>query len=290
MLIFQPEQEIEPSSGRDGAGAGAEAAGLGARGTRSASGARGPLEQTIANMWRNDTSAKIASAFDAAATTYDSNSALQRRVADELIGQARTTRPKTILDIGCGTGHLTKRIAERWPEAQITALDVSRAMLDEVARKLPNARTIRCDAAAIASSQTYDLIFSSMALHWMPDPRAVLARWSRLLNASGQLHVALPIEGSLHEWREACAAAGMQDGLWGFPSADFAEGLGRSATTKAHSLLFRSAREFLDSMRKTGADTARIDHRPMPAGRLRRLLEIYGDRFIATYRVLYLSA
>lgn len=231
----------------------------------------------------------VASAFEGAAATYDSNSTLQEEVADRLVMRAKFSRPNTILDIGCGTGHLTMRIAARWPEARITALDASRAMLDVVARKLPQAETLRCDAAEIAPSRTYDLIFSSMALHWLPEPRAALGHWIRLLNPGGRLYVALPIEGSLSEWREVCAAAGVRDGLWSFPPADFAEGLVRSSEVETHSIDHRTAREFLDSMKKTGAHTPRLNHRPTPAGTLRRLLESSSSHFIATYRVLYLS-
>jgi malonyl-CoA O-methyltransferase len=235
-------------------------------------------------------SASVVSAFDAAAATYDSSSALQQQVAERLIARVGPMQPQTVLDIGCGTGRLTRLIAERWPNARIFALDASRAMLEQLSAKLPNVRAIHGDAASIPSSQRYDLILSSMALHWLAQPRSALLHWSRLLNEGGRLHVALPVEGSLTEWREACASIGLRDGLWNFPSADFADGLETSSEIVTHRVAFGAAREFLESMKRTGAHRSRAGHRPAPAGKLRGLLQRYDSRFIATFRVLYLSA
>jgi len=231
----------------------------------------------------------VVAAFDAAAASYAAAARVQDQVAEALLGGVADGAPKTILDIGCGAGAVTALIAARWPQAEIDALDASPAMLAQVAGRAPTARRFLGDAAAFEPAARYDLIVSSMALHWLPDPRAVLARWARGLAPGGRLHVAVPAAGSLREWREACADAGAEDGLWPFPAEDFAAGLARSAELREHRLVYASARDFLISMKQTGAHSPRRGHRPASAGALRRLLAQCERPFAATYRILYLT-
>jgi malonyl-CoA O-methyltransferase len=233
----------------------------------------------------------VVAAFDAAADTYADAAALQDEVAQELLRRAESAgQPRRILDMGCGAGGVTARLAARWPHAQIDALDAAPAMLAAMARRLPQARPICADAATFAPQESYDLIVSSMALHWLPDPRAALARWRGALAPGGALHVALPVAGSLDEWRAACAGVGACDGLWRFPAADFAEGVATHADMIAHRMIYPTARDFLASLKRTGSHSPRPGAAPLSAATLRRLYAQSPRPFAATYRILYLTA
>lgn len=230
----------------------------------------------------------IIAAFDAAATTYDAASGLQRQVARQLVANAAVTPPRSILDIGCGTGHVTALAASRWPRARLTALDASPAMLEETRKKVPHVRTLQGNAATLKMAEKFDLVTSSMLLHWLPRPCETLRRWRKLLAPNGRLLVALPIEGSLGEWRDVCHAARLQDGAWAFPKEDFASGLAASSTARAHQMVYESVQAFLKSMKTTGAHTSRRDHFPTPVRMMRELLRNSPRPFSITYKIQYL--
>ncbi len=81
-------------------------------------------------------------------------------------------KPANVLELGCGTGNLTKILAERWPNATFSVVDISREMLDKTAEKLPNANLvpIQSDFEQLElSANQYDLVISSIAMHHIRD-------------------------------------------------------------------------------------------------------------------------
>lgn len=78
-----------------------------------------------------------------------------------------------ILDIGCGTGRLTREIAGRVPRGLAVGLDLSEPML-RVAAHAPQARGgslhwVRGDAARLPFESAFDAVFSTATLHWIAD-------------------------------------------------------------------------------------------------------------------------
>ncbi|MCW2316838.1 malonyl-CoA O-methyltransferase [Rhodoblastus acidophilus] len=228
---------------------------------------------------------KIVAAFDAAAESYDAWTEVQSAVARALVARAAADfarAPKTVLDIGAGTGHVTGFARANWPQAHIAALDAAPHMLARLKAKFPDVETIQADAAAYSGAARYDLILSSMALHWLADPVAALARWRGLLAPGGALHVAVPVQGSLQEWRNFLHKAGLEDSLWpfpaGFPGAELA----------AFPARFDSALAFARSLKRSGAHTAAPDGRPLPAPALRKALTAHSGPFDVTFQVAFI--
>jgi SAM-dependent methyltransferase len=89
---------------------------------------------------------------------------------------------EAILDLGCGDGVLTKRIADAG--AAVLGVDASDAML-EAARSLGLA-VQQADGQALAFEARFDAVFSNAALHWMPDQRAVADGVFRALRPGGR--------------------------------------------------------------------------------------------------------
>jgi malonyl-CoA O-methyltransferase len=232
----------------------------------------------------------VVAAFDAAAATYDRATPVQRDVASALVARAASCvgAPAKILDLGAGAGHVSEFALQRWPGARLEALDAAPAMLAQLRAKLPKAATILRDASRLDGLGAYDLILSSMMLHWLDDPRAALADWRRHLAPGGALLVALPVAGSLAEWRTLTGSAGIEDGLWAFPREDFAEGLGASVEIAAFPATYPDAAAFLRALKAAGAHKARPGARPAAPGALRRLLARRADPFTATFRVAFL--
>jgi len=226
---------------------------------------------------------KIIAAFDAAADSYDAWTGVQSEVARALVARAGGA-PKTILDIGAGTGHVTGLAREKWPDARISALDAAPKMLARLKAKFLDVETICADAATFSGAARYDLILSSMALHWLNDPARVLQNWRGLLATGGALHVAVPVEGALQEWRDFLRASGLQDSLWPFPQRDFAG----PCDIVAFPARFESARAFARSLKKSGAHRAAPGSSPLPAHALRKALAGRPGPFTATFQVAFL--
>ncbi len=96
-----------------------------------------------------------------------------------------------VVDLGCGTGELTARLAEALPGSTVTGLDNSPEMLERAAAHARPGLDF-----ALGSIETldgdWDLIFSHAALHWVPDHPALISRLLALLRPGGQLAVQLP--------------------------------------------------------------------------------------------------
>lgn len=95
----------------------------------------------------------------------------------------------SILDIGCGSGELLRRLHLQSPHLKLTGADASLSMLIIAHRKL-NGTAQLCNAAAEAlpfSANSFDLVVSTSVLHYWPDPAQVLAETRRVLTPAGRL-------------------------------------------------------------------------------------------------------
>ena len=129
--------------------------------------------------------------FDKAAKTYNSFATIQAISADKLVNGIAPCNPKTVLDIGCGTGLLTKTIASQYPTAIIDAIDVSSNMINELAsQKIPNVNTSCSDFNQKTLSKKYDMIVSNAAIHWM-DVDLSLKQIANYLSPNGTCYIAI---------------------------------------------------------------------------------------------------
>ncbi|MGB8602409.1 MAG: methyltransferase domain-containing protein [Rhizomicrobium sp.] len=232
--------------------------------------------------------AGVVAAFDAAVGRYDGAAEAQRLIGARLLDFCGTIRPRSILDIGCGTGTLLAQAGQKYPQSLLTGLDAAPAMLAAARAKCPQARLICQDAAAIAVAGRFDLILSSMALHWLEQPVDILRRWQGLLSPGGTLMVALPVAGSFAEWRDLCAGAHLTDRLWPFPDAGVFAGLG-TGVVEACPLRFDTVRDFLRYLKQTGAHSARPGTSALKPGQMKALLRTAPVPFKTSYQVLYLQ-
>jgi trans-aconitate 2-methyltransferase len=96
-----------------------------------------------------------------------------------------------VVDLGCGTGELTRQLAEALPGSDVTGLDSSAQMLEK-ARSFagPGLHFVEGDQAELTGM--WDLIFSNAALHWTENHPALLRYLYERLNLGGQLAVQVP--------------------------------------------------------------------------------------------------
>lgn len=110
----------------------------------------------------------------------------------ELLTRIPDLDARRIVDLGCGTGHLTAMLQERWPDAEVAGIDSSVEMIERARRDHPEMTWIVGDVAAWEPDGYTDLVFSNAALHWLDDHEALFRRLRTLLGAGGSLAVQMP--------------------------------------------------------------------------------------------------
>ncbi len=112
----------------------------------------------------------------------------------DLAARIALEAPATIIDLGCGPGNSTASAARRWPEAAVTGLDNSAAMLATAAQTHPQWAWHESDIAKWADTNTekFDLVFSNAALHWVPDHATSLPKIFDSVAPGGALAFQMP--------------------------------------------------------------------------------------------------
>ncbi len=106
-----------------------------------------------------------------------------------------------ILDLGCGTGHLTKQIAEAG--ATVIGLDSAASMVAAASTAYPDIEFILGTAADFAFAQPFDAVFSNATLHWVPQADEAAVCIARALKPGGRFVAEF---GGLHNMHHVAAA------------------------------------------------------------------------------------
>jgi trans-aconitate 2-methyltransferase len=99
---------------------------------------------------------------------------------------------RRIVDLGCGPGTSTRMLIERYPQAKITAVDISASMLAVAAQRAPGPEFVRADINLWRPAETFDLVFADSALQWIGDHEALFGRMMDWLAPGGALAVQMP--------------------------------------------------------------------------------------------------
>jgi trans-aconitate 2-methyltransferase len=126
------------------------------------------------------------------AANYIRRSSLQETMAAEVLALLRVSGNERVLDIGCGDGRITAKIASRLPQGSVLGVDSSHDMiLFALHHNAPNLNFQVADASNLSFRNEFDLIVSFNALHWLPDPNPPLKciRAAMKSNAQAQLRL-----------------------------------------------------------------------------------------------------
>ncbi len=104
------------------------------------------------------------------------------------------SRPEMrVVDLGCGTGELTRELHRRLAARETIGIDNSPAMLAKSAAFAGDGlRFEHGDIGAFTGEGDYDLVFSNAALQWVPDHEPLFRRLTAALTRTGQLAVQMP--------------------------------------------------------------------------------------------------
>ena len=140
------------------------------------------------------------------ANTYDNISNIQKDWANVIINKERKwTGKEHLLDAGCGSGRVTKILAEKITEGNIYAIDSDPNMIEKAKENLKdikNVKVMQADLLDILSLNIpikFNVIFSNAVLHWVLDHRKVFESFYDLLLPNGQLLVQCGGHGNLQK-------------------------------------------------------------------------------------------
>jgi malonyl-CoA O-methyltransferase len=242
-----------------------------------------------------DRKARIAHAFSSRAHTYDDAASLQKLVAGRMAVRMEAvcaTPPRRILEVGCGTGFLSERLALAFPESDLLLTDIAPSMLSRCRARLGDRHRYRVLDGERPENLTgpFDLIVSSLAFQWFTDLRGGLQELGGLLAPGGRLLFATLGWETFIEWRQVYTDFGLACGAYRYPSAEafpwpdgFCRALEAELVTQRHA----NGLHFVRHLKALGANEPAPGYQPLPSGGLRRLLASLEDGFCVTYHLLY---
>jgi SAM-dependent methyltransferase len=176
------------------------------------------------------------------AEAYGKNGAFVHQLAGGVLEWLAGQPGERILDLGCGDGQLTLRIAESG--ACVTGVDASPQMAAAARSRGVEAEEGSAEALPFADS-SFDAVFSNAALHWIQDQDAMLDQVHRVLKTGGRFVAEMGGQGNIAAIRVALMAvlarygfAGREDGVNYFPAPEiYAQRLARHGFTVARIIL-----------------------------------------------------
>lgn len=137
----------------------------------------------------------------------------------ELLPDVRGLR---VLDLGCGTGHLTAQIAARG--ATVVGIDSNPGMIESARTAYPTIEFFVADGQDFALAEPVDAVFTNAALHWMPNTAGVIQSVAGCLAPGGWFVGEFGGRGNVATIRRLFSEALRDEGatqiemLWVFPS------------------------------------------------------------------------
>jgi trans-aconitate methyltransferase len=213
--------------------------------------------------------------FDACADTYDANAAPQRAFAARVAGFIQPRPNEEVLELGAGTGALTRHLVAATAPKSVLATDVSSAMVALGQASVPEARWEQLDAFQEPLPPA-SLQVSSGLLQWAENPVRVLQLWRNALAPAGRMVHAFPAEPCLAEWRAIVHESPLE---WRDETAwlNLFARAGLNIVRKEHWIdyaFFPSSLELVRSLHHSGV----TGHARLGAGRLRQALRAYDTR------------
>lgn len=231
-------------------------------------------------------SAEIAARFGAKAEVYETHADLQDGVAARLASLLPDLVAPRVLELGCGTGLLSRRLVARYPDGEFLLTDAAPEMIRACRGNLEGSDASVSfevmDAAAAVTYDDLDLIVTSMMLHWLPDPVATLERLRRHLAPGGVLLFATLGPDCFAEWRSVLATKGLPSGAPNLPRIP-------GVVEEEHLTPDKDSHSFLRRMKAVGGLQPRDGYTPLTAGELRRAIRttnlLFGGR--VTWHIVY---
>ena len=245
----------------------------------------------------NAQKSQIVDAFSKSADSYEQASQVQALVAAEIADKALSglANDPDVLEIGCGTGGLTRHLLTGVKGGRFLITDIAPNMVEKCKTQCedPRVEYLCMDGERPSlDGRQFDLIVSSLAVQWFADLKSGLAELAALLKPGGRLLFSTLGQDTFANWRAAHAALNLQDGTRRYPElaeikATMPEG-GKVEISEAHIVRdYDDARVFARRLKTIGANTPSSGHKPLTPKDFRRISAHLGENFTDNYHIVY---
>lgn len=192
--------------------------------------------------------------FSRYAGSYDRYCDVQNLAARKLAAGIKGANPAKILEIGCGTGNYTLILREKFKDAGITAVDISKEMIEAALNKMSGNHIdfLVADAEKHDFDPGFDLITSNACFQWFEDLEAALIKYKKLLKKNSI--ISFSIFGP-QTFRELNAPVSAGNFISGKKIEKILKGNFKKAQVKEfiYRESFARLRDLLDKIKYTGA-------------------------------------
>ncbi|MDE7153110.1 MAG: DUF452 family protein [Muribaculaceae bacterium] len=237
----------------------------------------------------------VAQSFTRKAETYEAHAAVQRQMASALIDllteNSISVRDRQLLEVGIGTGFLTRLYCDDCP-ASITAVDLAdSATLTEILRSSGcnfTGEIITADAERFIAGkkECYDIILTASTIQWFNSQRRFLADCASALRPGGILAIATFAPGTFHEISDITGSSlNYRSGDW---YAECVSDLMTMIASRCDSvtLEFNSPRQLLEHISLTGVNA--VDRSAGDVNNARKLMRMLPAKPTLTYNPIYM--
>ncbi|MEH2350681.1 MAG: methyltransferase domain-containing protein [Nostoc sp.] len=178
------------------------------------------------------------------ATLYEDKHAFVWQYGEDLLKFLNPQPGESILDLGCGTGQLTEKIAQAG--AEVMGVDYASEMIEKARENYPHIRFEVADAREFQVDKPLDAVFSNAVLHWVKEADSAIASIHKSLKPGGRFVAefggkgnVLAIATALESALEAINISAQALNPWYFPSiGEYASLLEQQGFDVIHAMLF----------------------------------------------------
>ena len=168
--------------------------------------------------------ARVRASFDRSADTYDAAAVMQKLVREEMLNRLDlvSMQPEHILDAGCGNGHASQALMQKYPQAQVISLDLAMGMLKKtqsmnisLSQRIKQTLGFNKQHLLCADIEqlplvdaSLDMVWSNLAIQWCNDLDAAFTNMHRVLRTDGLLMFSTLGPDTLKELRAASSLDG----------------------------------------------------------------------------------
>jgi len=128
---------------------------------------------------------------------YEKASIFQQEWGNKLISELNLKGNEDILDLGCGNGLLTEKLAKLVPNGNVIGVDASEGMIKVAKEKEENnLKFLLMDINQIDLNRQFDFIFSNATLHWIKNHKQLWTNIYKLLNPNGFVRFNFAADGN----------------------------------------------------------------------------------------------
>lgn len=175
---------------------------------------------------------------------YEDKHAFVWQYGEDLLKLLNPKPGELILDLGCGTGQLTEKIASIG--AEVMGIDHAPTMIEKARQNYPHLRFQVADARNFQLEQPFDAVFSNAALHWIKEAEAAIASVHQALKSGGRFVAEFGGKGNIQSILKALYQAFAELNLnaeslnpWYFPSiAEYTTLLEKQGFDVTYAILF----------------------------------------------------